>query len=294
MKSLLQELNKKKIDFVLNPNFKDFSYLRLNHQLFLLIKPKSIKKLIKAIKLLKKYKIAYAFIGNGTNSFIIDNNIALISLMYLKKINHACLKKIKISSNQIMSYLSSFYSKKRIKTFIGGTLIPGTIGAGIIGNAGIKNITVAKYLQSIIVLDLNDLKIKRIKKKDISFKYRFSNLNDKIILKLSFFKSKDNDVLLFYDSLAQYRKNQPKERSLGSTFKNHSLISAGALIDSLGLKGIKYQNLEISTLHANFIISKGNAFSIDFYFLILLIKICVYFQTGILLEQEVKKLKKYL
>ena len=106
---------------------------------------KSIKKLIITIKLLNQFNMSYAFISKATNSYLIDNKIVLISLMNLKKRNYVFGNKIFVSGNQTMAYLARYYAKKNIKSFLGGALIPGTIGAGVYGNAGIKNINITKF-----------------------------------------------------------------------------------------------------------------------------------------------------
>lgn len=162
MKKLLEKLNKNKITYSKTADFKDVSYIKLQHDISLLIKPQSIKKLIITIKLLNQFNMSYAFISKATNSYLIDNKIVLISLMNLKKRNYMIGNKIFVSGNQTMAYLARYYSKKNIKSFLGGTLIPGTIGAGVFGNAGIKNINITKYLKKIIVLNLDNLKIEKI------------------------------------------------------------------------------------------------------------------------------------
>lgn len=293
MKKLLEKLNKNKIIYIESADFKDISYINLQHDISLLIKPDSVKKLIITIKLLNQFKMSYAFISKATNSYLIDNKIVLISLMNLKKRNYKIGDKIWVSGNQTMAFLARYYAKKNIKSFLGGTLIPGSIGAGVLGNAGLKNITITKYLKKIIVLNLDNLKVEMIPKEKINFSYRSSNIKNKIILFLEFKKASDIKSMDFYKYLAQYRSNQPKLKSLGSTFKNSSLCKAGKLLDNLGLKGVKYKNFEISSEHANFIVVNGEVKSEDLYMFILLIQIWVYVKCKIVLEPEITRLKKY-
>ena len=63
-------------------------------------------------------------------------------------------------------------------------------------------------------------------------------------------------------------------------------MSAGKLIDSVGLKGLKIGGAEVSRDHANFIINNGGSAS-DVYALIKSVKKTVYDKTGISLEEEV-------
>ena len=57
MKKLLEKLNKNKITYSKTADFKDVSYIKLQHDISLLIKPQSIKKLIITIKYIINFKI---------------------------------------------------------------------------------------------------------------------------------------------------------------------------------------------------------------------------------------------
>jgi UDP-N-acetylmuramate dehydrogenase len=88
----------------------------------------------------------------------------------------------------------------------------------------------------------------------------------------------------------EYRKKtQPlKSFNCGCIFKNPSNLSAGALIDELGLKGFEYKGLRVSTIHANFIENVGAANFDDFKELIKLIQETVYKAKGFYLELEIQ------
>ena len=82
------------------------------------------------------------------------------------------------------------------------------------------------------------------------------------------------------------RRNQPKGKSCGCTFKNPPNLSAGKLIDEAGLKGLKIGGAEVSSSHANFIINNGDS-ACDVYRLIQTVKRRVFEFCGITLEEEV-------
>jgi len=128
---------------------------------------------------------------------------------------------------------------------------------------------------------------------NLEFESLGADIKNKIILFLEFKKASDDKSIDFYKYLTQYRTNQPKLKSLGSTFKNNSLYQAGKLLDKHGLKGVKYKNFEISTEHANFIIVNGDVKSEDLYMFIVLIQIWIYVKCGIVIEPEINRLKKY-
>mgnify|MGYP003989734353 FL=1 len=76
--------------------------------------------------------------------------------------------------------------------------------------------------------------------------------------------------------------------SAGSVFKNpEGEEPAGKIIDELGLKGYSIGGAEISKLHGNFIINKGNATAADIIGLIEHIEEAVFKERGVVLEKEV-------
>ncbi len=87
-----------------------------------------------------------------------------------------------------------------------------------------------------------------------------------------------------------YKKNnQPLNmRNSGCIFKNPRGISAGALIDRAGLKGLKIGGAVVSDKHANFIIAEKGCTSRDVIRLIEAIKQRVKEQFDTELELEIE------
>jgi UDP-N-acetylmuramate dehydrogenase len=71
-------------------------------------------------------------------------------------------------------------------------------------------------------------------------------------------------------------------------FKNPAGDYAGRLIDAAGLKGARIGDAEISSLHANFFINRGNATADDVLSLIRLARNEVFDQFDIELELEIE------
>ncbi|MFA6281363.1 MAG: UDP-N-acetylenolpyruvoylglucosamine reductase, partial [Candidatus Omnitrophota bacterium] len=77
--------------------------------------------------------------------------------------------------------------------------------------------------------------------------------------------------------------------SCGCVFKNPKDYSAGALIDSCGLKGLRQNDAQISTKHANFIINLGKASYDNVDYLISRAAEEVHKKFGVILEEEIKR-----
>jgi len=90
--------------------------------------------------------------------------------------------------------------------------------------------------------------------------------------------------------IIDYRtRTQPySDKSAGCVFRNPKSLSAGALIQQCGLKGKRIGGAEVSTMHANFIVNKGDATSKDILELAREIQKTVKEKTGIGLEMEIR------
>ena len=132
-----------------------------------------------------------------------------------------------------------------------------------------------------------------IKGKDLTFSYRKSVVSEKSYIVLrAWLKLKNGNKHQIEAKCQEYfskRKiSQPLETfNFGSTFKKTNGIIAGKIIDNLGLKGVKINGAQISTVHGNFIINKNNATMKDVKDLIDFIKNKVYENYGVWLEEEV-------
>jgi UDP-N-acetylenolpyruvoylglucosamine reductase len=86
---------------------------------------------------------------------------------------------------------------------------------------------------------------------------------------------------------AKRRASQPRERSAGCLFKNPTGGHAGKLIDGLGLKGRRVGAIEVSNIHANFIINHGGGTAADALALARQVRDEVRDCGGVTLEPEV-------
>ena len=132
--------------------------------------------------------------------------------------------------------------------------IPGTVGGAIYMNAGTSNLSLAKNLVSVKVINNKTNEKLEIEKKDINFEYRLSSFqkNDFTILsaKLNFEPNGNLEQLIqtTKNNLKLKTETQPYHQpSFGSVFKNPENNYAAKLIDDMGLKGFKIGGAEIST-----------------------------------------------
>ncbi len=135
--------------------------------------------------------------------------------------------------------------------------IPGTVGGAVRMNAGGRFGDIGAAISSIEVMDEQG-EIHQRTKDELVFGYRQSNIAAKIILGAKFELESDDParVLRQAKQVWIYKKNsQPlANKSAGCVFRNPRGMSAGALIDQVGLKGKRVGGAMISPVHANFIV----------------------------------------
>lgn len=97
------------------------------------------------------------------------------------------------------------------------------------------------------------------------------------------------ELIADIDRIREWRRtHQPLNRpSCGSVFTNPPGGSAGALIEQLGLKGLRVGGAEVSTMHGNFIVTDDGARAADVEELIALVARRVREATGVELRPEV-------
>lgn len=89
------------------------------------------------------------------------------------------------------------------------------------------------------------------------------------------------------DYMLTRKSSQPRDPSAGCIFKNPDGDAAGRLIDTAGLKGLRVGDAQVSDIHGNFIINRGEATSQEVIDLVREIRQRVLEKHGIELEPEV-------
>jgi UDP-N-acetylmuramate dehydrogenase len=169
--------------------------------------------------------------------------------------------------------------------------IPGTIGGAIAGNAGTKDKSIGDLVEFVDVMDYNG-QINRMKRTDLKFSYRNSNLANRVILQACLKLVKRNKKAI-RDTVSRYISARRVSQgagwfSAGCCFKNPPGDSAGRLIDACGFKGARCGNAMVSQRHANFILNGGGAKASDVMTLMRRISRKVKNRYGIRLEPEIK------
>ena len=160
-------------------------------------------------------------------------------------------------------------------------------------NSGCYGNDISKVLVSINVIDINNCVEKEIKREDIEFFYRGTNLPSQYIITAVKFKCKPAPKKIIektQNTMIERKKiSQPsKVKTCGSTFKNLGNKKVWEVIKQTGCDKFREGAAVISQKHCNFFINEGNANSSDIENLIDRVKKRVNEKTGVNLELEIK------
>jgi UDP-N-acetylmuramate dehydrogenase len=175
-----------------------------------------------------------------------------------------------------------------METLVG---IPGTIGGALHGNAGSRGGDVGQWTRRADVMTLGGEILQR-QRDEMVFGYRQSSLDELVILSAEFeLEEEDPEELTrrMQKHWIMKKAQQPLgNQSAGCVFRNSRGMSAGMLIDQAGLKGTRVGGAEVSSRHANFIVTEPGASSDDVLRLIDLIRSRVEERLGVELETEIE------
>jgi len=272
-----------------NISLKKYNTYGIDTKTKYLVMPNSKQDILNVLNYLNNNHIPYYVLGNGSNILLPDNdyNGAIIKLNKLNKIE---IKNniLKVEAGVLLPYLNQKLLNLGYVNFYWASSIPGEVGGSIHGNAGAYKHDIFENLISIEIIQNN--KIITLNKEDIKYGYRYTNLNNCLILSATFNLVK-GDVNTIKEemklNLKKRMKTQPlNELTAGSVFKNPDGYSAGKLIEDLGLKGKVIGGAKVSEKHANFIVNFNKAKASDIISLINLIQEKVLKENNINLELE--------
>ncbi len=280
------------------------------------LRAKDEVELVALLKTCRTRNIPFLVIGNGSNmlvadkgwrGMVVENRLDKFSLDELGD-GRALLK---AGSGTLLGKLSRQIAKLGWAGFEFAATIPGSVGGGIVSNAGAHGGDFSKILRRVAVATAQG-ECKIFPPEMLELAYRDSRWREKVGNAKVPLGNPGNELILWaefelhqgdpatikqhIDEMTDWRRaNQPQEPSGGSVFKNPPTPfgSAGSLIEKAGLKGYQIGGAQISPRHANFIINLGGAKAQDVIDLINLARGIVKEQFGAEIEPEVEMLGEF-
>ena len=243
------------------------------------IAPKDIWEMTKVFYYLHMNEVLPLIVGKGTNLIIPEEGLDICVVSTEK------LTKLRLGTTDDTIYAEAGVSLARLAQFaqangLAGlefaSGIPGSVGGGILMNAGAYGGEMKDVVESVVMYYLTDQALCEVKNEDCGFGYRqssFTKVNCAItgaVFKLT----KDEPEAIaarMHEMNEKRRKNQPLDLpSAGSAFKRPV---GGA---------------QVSEKHAGFVVNKGGASYDDIVALMDHVRREVYEKSGITLEPEIR------
>ncbi len=254
------------------------------------ISPIDIEEAANCLNFLERNQISYCFLGAGANVLPRDGEYEGVVVRFDRMKKLALSDRLYAGAGVTGGKLLSFAENNSVTGFEPFAGIPTTVGGGVAMNAGIDEKHFSDMVISVIAYC--DGVVKSYAKDECLFSLKNSIFLKGIAILGVYFKAEKAAREKIKERTAFYlerRKHLPKGRSMGCTFVNPEGISAGALIDSCGLKGKRVGCARVSEEHANFIINEGTS-SEDVARLIDEVKEEVYLRSGIRLREEIRRI----
>lgn len=259
-----------------------------------LVRPRNVDELRDVVKACHEDQIPIRILGGGSNVLVRDEGVSGVVLQLVdESFGRVAIEgtAVRAGAGALLSQLISQSVKAELAGLETLSGIPGTVGGAMRGNAGGRAGDIGQFVESVTVMNFKG-DISTRKGDDLWFGYRESNVDELLILEgtLKLQPGDSEEVTRRMRKLWIMKKaTQPLSfQSAGCIFKNPRGLSAGALIEQAGLKGIRVGAAEISDRHANFIVTNPGAKSDDVLRLIDLTRSKVSEQFGVDLELEIK------
>ena len=270
------------------------TWLKLGGPAQYFVTPRTEAELLDVINTCRSHQMSVHILGSGSNLLIREAGVQGVVV----KVVEPLLGEVTIEGTSLTAgggTLLSHVVAEAVRAGLGGIEylvgIPGTIAGAVVGNSGGRTGDIGQLIASVRVLTQNnEIAVRR--GDELSFSYRRSSIQDLLVLSATLELTRDDSEELtrrMRKNWIMKRSTQPlADQSAGCIFRNPRGLSAGALIEQCGLKGLFVGKARISERHANFIVTEAGATSKDVEQLIGKIQKAVAEKFAVELELEIK------
>jgi UDP-N-acetylmuramate dehydrogenase len=261
-----------------------------------LLEPKSTEELIEAVEKAREHGVPVTVLGGGTNVLVLDGGVRGLTIRLAKALTNVEIGGTSVTADAGVLYpvLANTTAARGLAGLEFATGIPGTVGGAVYMNAGAYGSETREVLVWADVF--RDGGVVRMRNADLDLSYRHSALHenpDWIVLRANYVLSPGDPEELkarIKEFRAQRMNGSPNKPSCGSTFKRPENDFPGRVIEAAGLKGTRVGQLEVSPVHANYLVNHGGGTAKEALNLIELVREKVRERLGIELEAEVRVL----
>ncbi|HXX73537.1 MAG TPA: UDP-N-acetylmuramate dehydrogenase [Nitrospiraceae bacterium] len=273
-------------------SLRDYTSFKIGGPADVLVEPVDVDDVCRLVRQASARNIPWFVLG-GTNLLVRDGGIRgiVVSLAELRAIKEEPESVLYAEGGVGMPTLIGHAIRRSLAGLEWAAGIPGTVAGCVVMNAGTRLGEMKDSVKGVRLVNskgtIIDLPVSKI-----PFSYRRATLPRGIVVGvwLQLKQGVRAEIERVVKDYLHYRRDtQPLAMpSAGCVFKNPPKDSAGRLIESVGLKGARIGDVEVSTKHANFMVNRGEARARDVLDLIGKVKRAVKRQAGVSLELELK------
>lgn len=281
-------------DILLNEPMCKHTTFRVGGEAQCLVRISESGQLEKLIPYLKKVEIPYFILGNGSNLLVGDKGYEGVILQIGSRMSNISAEGncIRAGAGALLSQIARYAQERSLTGLEFASGIPGTIGGGVVMNAGAYDGEMKQIVKEVTVMnDQGEMLI--LNGESMEFGYRTSVIKNRpfVVLEVLMCLQPGNqeEISQKMEELARRRREkQPLEfASAGSTFKRPEGYFAGKLIMDAGLRGYSIGGAKVSEKHCGFVVNTGNATAADVAEVIEEVRERVKDKFGVELETEV-------
>jgi len=258
-----------------------------------LARPASADELSALARLCAEHDQPLLALGRGFNAIALDAGVraVVVQLGELRALARDG-DRVRAEAGVTHSTMTRFCADEGLAGLEFAVGIPGTVGGWLAMNAGVPQREMKDVCERVEWLDGRTGERHDVSAAELGWHYRRLELPARALVLAGRFALEPDQPAAIRERMREYmerrRATQPvNEPSCGSVFKNPPGDKAGRLIEAAGLKGAEAGGARISTLHANFIVNRGDASAADVLELIERARDEVQRRFGVALEREV-------
>lgn len=267
-----------------------------------LAEPESVKELQSLLSFLHPHRVPTFVLGGGANLLVSDKGVRGVVIKLGRGFSFSQWReegeraRVRVGAARSLGR----FVREAVRKGYGGVEfaegIPGTVGGGLLMNAGAFGGEISKVVEAIEGVKEEGaflhLPVGANGSSPVQFHYRRAEVPERLVVTAVEFllPRADTGKLLAAMHNAQIRRYRSQPHgyaNAGSIFKNPQGDFAGRLIEAVGLKGTGCGGARVSERHANFIINTGGATAADVRALMNMIQKAVWEKEGVWLEPEV-------
>jgi len=261
-----------------------------------LITVTSADEIAETVSRLWQLDIPYTILGGGSNVLVSDKGVRGVVVLNRAKdvrFDSGSKPRVRAEAGVVIANLARRAASHGLAGLEWAAAVPGTVGGAVYGNAGAFGGDMAGSLIHAELLTEQGRETWPVEK--MEYDYRSSVLKRQTLkyvvlsAQLRLEHSTKEVVSVKIGEFSERRKaTQPPGASMGSMFKNPPGDFAGRLIEAAGLKGTRIGTAEISPVHANLFINRGQTKAEDVRALVNLAQKAVAEKFGVNLELEIE------